>query len=43
MFLTKIWTVSSASDVVEESEVILFERVEGRIVTIGFGGVDVVR
>lgn len=40
MFLTKIWTVSSESDVDEESEVMLFERVEGRIVAIGFGGVD---
>lgn len=36
MFLTKIWTVSSESDVVEESEVILFERDEGRIVAIGW-------
>jgi len=28
MFLTKIWTVSSASEVVEESEEMLFERVD---------------
>jgi len=28
MFLTKIWTVSSVSDVVEEREVMLFERVD---------------
>lgn len=43
MFLTKIWTVSSASEVVEESEQMLFERVDGRIVAIEFGEVDRVR